>query len=784
MTSINPQLAALKERFVSGLPLRIARMRQLLSEMTEAAEVNPSATALQRDAHSLVGAAGIHGLSDIAQAASQLNQALIEKQESSHIDALLTNLADVVSAPSAPPEDEQAAAGRPTHDILVAVEGTDERESSQVLFENEGHRVQTVAFASDLLARCTRGPAPDLVLLGMQFGDNATAGLELLQAVHSHWPQTPCILTLSSRSVNVHLQAYQRGATHVLTKPFDSDKLKQLALQLLDERRRSPCVLFLAPRPAPSCPMLSWESFNDVQRLLTRAERGDVDAVVVSNAWVNLPLPDVTRLLTDHPSTTGLPILWLNQTGDTNAWITATALGAVATLTPDMEVHQLAAIVSAHAQRAHTYNRRSRQLQAMVYEVTRQRLALDHHTIVSLANDKGELIETSANHVHLTGYPLDQLLGSHLTAPRPHKAPPELPPAALTKAIGGEVWQGQVGLQTRESAQRWVEATLVPFLTPQGRPYQFLLARTDVTARVESEAALSLARQSEMETASTIQKTLLVPPLPPTVGGAGIAAKFRASSGLAGDFHELIDLGNQCFDVVLGDVMGKGMGASLIAAGLKLELIRCFSEAGQGEGHHRPEPSAIIRALNAKITPKLIELGSFVTMSYLRCDLKNRTLTSIGCGHPETILLEGDTTHTIPNLNLPIGILEDELYTQSEHPLPPGTTIVVYSDGLSEALGDEGDEFGARGIEASVGPSHRANGSARASASAIMDRLHAYTGGRAQKDDQTLIVIRTPLATGTYLHFPRSLQALPTVRDKIRDFAAAHGVAGADLDTL
>jgi PAS domain S-box-containing protein len=784
MSIINPQLAALKERFVSGLPLRIGRMRGLLADLTQGGSPE-AATALQRDAHSLVGAAGIHGLTDIAQAASELNRALIEHADIDKIQGLLAHLAEVVTTPSAPPDEESLNSGRITRQIVVAVEGQDERESSLVMFENIGLVVNGISSAIELEKNCRNNSAPDLVFLGMQFGSDAQAGLGLLTTVKKYWPDAPCILTMSSRSVEIQLLAYHLGATHVLTKPFEADTLKQLALLLLDERNLAPNVLVLGKlNPDLSAQLKQWEQFASLDTLLNRVEKGPADAVVVCHGEDSDRMDELTRLIVDHPGTTNLPVLWLNQNQKKDLWLHATVLGAVATLETHLSAENMVEIVSAHVKRARAFARRSRQLQSLMYEVNRQRLALDHHTIVSLANAQGEIIETSANHVHLTGYTLEQLLGSHLTEARAGKAPPELPAMAWTRVTNGDVWQGQVSIRRQDGELRWLETTLVPFLTPQGKPYQFLLARTDISARIESEAALSLARQSEMQTASIIQKTLLVPPLPPSVGGAAVAAQFRASSGLAGDFHELIDLGNQCFDVILGDVMGKGMGAALIAAGLKLELSRCFSEVAQAHPNVRPDPAQIVRALNSKITPKLIELGSFATMSYLRCDLKNQTLISIGCGHPETILMTGELTESIPNLNLPIGILEDEPYLQSTHPLPPGTTLVLYSDGLSEAVNAQNEEFGAERIQAAVREPHLQNLGARTSALAIMENLHTYTAVQPQKDDQTLIVIRTPRSAEKHLHFPRSLNALPVLRNKISAFAVETSVNELDLDAI
>jgi hypothetical protein len=83
----------------------------------------------------------------------------------------------------------------------------------------------------------------------------------------------------------------------------------------------------------------------------------------------------------------------------------------------------------------------------------------------------------------------------------------------------GQVWQGEYPLSCRHEEARWVHSTLVPFLDPGGRPYQYMVIRSDITDRKRSEQALVEARSREMGLAAQIQETLLLPPLPESLPG-------------------------------------------------------------------------------------------------------------------------------------------------------------------------------------------------------------------------------------------------------------------------
>lgn len=207
---------------------------------------------------------------------------------------------------------------------------------------------------------------------------------------------------------------------------------------------------------------------------------------------------------------------------------------------------------------------------------------------------------------------------------------------------------------------------------------------------------LARAHEEEVENAYRIQQTLLQSQGYPQVEGIDIAALSIPSQQIDGDFYDLIRLEDGCIDVVVGDVMGKGVPAAILGAATKNQFWRALvrSLAGAEKGC-LPSPEEIVGLAHADLTPQLIELESFVTLCYCRFDLRDRRLTLVDCGHTKALHrkaaggggeLQGD--------NMPLGFSAKEVYRQVEVDFGAGDLFFFYSDGLSEAQNAEGEMFG------------------------------------------------------------------------------------------
>ncbi len=264
------------------------------------------------------------------------------------------------------------------------------------------------------------------------------------------------------------------------------------------------------------------------------------------------------------------------------------------------------------------------------------------------------------------------------------------------------LFQMEYRAQTKNGDWRWILARgKVVTTDAEGSPLRMLGTIQDITERKTYEEALRIARAQESELRMRIQESLLQGHMPQDVQGAEIAAVSLPSQHMDGDFYDFLSHGPRCFDVVVGDVMGKGTTAALVGAATKNTFTRTLARLLARKGllggwPDFPEPAEIVQQVHAELSPRLIALEQFVTLIYARFDLDARILTYVNCGHPRAIHLQRHPSKCIflEHANLPIGVIENECYQQTSILIEEGDIILFYSDGVTEACGEHGELFG------------------------------------------------------------------------------------------
>lgn len=214
---------------------------------------------------------------------------------------------------------------------------------------------------------------------------------------------------------------------------------------------------------------------------------------------------------------------------------------------------------------------------------------------------------------------------------------------------------------------------------------------------LDSARELAQVRDREVEMGGKIQRTLLLGQPPKGLQGIEVAALTAPSQQVDGDFYDFFPHNDQCLDVVIGDVMGKGVTAALFAAATKSHFLRAFSHlAASLDRGALPQPEDIVAEVHAAVTSQFIGLESFETLCYARFDLEQGEITFVDCGHTATIQWQQRTGQcsTLQGGNMPLGFAESEVYEQFACPFEPGDLFLFYSDGVTEAQNAGGEMFG------------------------------------------------------------------------------------------
>ncbi len=186
----------------------------------------------------------------------------------------------------------------------------------------------------------------------------------------------------------------------------------------------------------------------------------------------------------------------------------------------------------------------------------------------------------------------------------------------------------------------------------------------------------------------------------------------------------------------------------------------------------------IVNSIHRTLTPKLIELESFVTLLYARLDKVAGTLTVVCCGHPPLVVLNGGQVRLFGAHNLPLGVMADEVYEEEQCDIGAGASVICYSDGLSEAKNAQGEVYGEDRLMQELAPYDHAKWGANALVELTYASVLRFVGAQPLADDLTLVVAHLPDAGPLphRLRLARELKCIGELRSFIDGFAQAQAL--------
>jgi sigma-B regulation protein RsbU (phosphoserine phosphatase) len=238
----------------------------------------------------------------------------------------------------------------------------------------------------------------------------------------------------------------------------------------------------------------------------------------------------------------------------------------------------------------------------------------------------------------------------------------------------------------------------------------------------------------ELELSAKVQQALL-PQQVPEIPGLDLAAFSRPADIGGGDYFDFLRFQDEAHGLAIGDVAGHGIAASLLMASMQATLRTLAPD-------HRA-PTEVVRRLNLLFSHN-IHMTSFVTLFLGRFDPQTYTLTYCSAGHNPPLLYrrsgEQEQLSWLRPTGAAIGLVEEFQFGTETVNLLPGDILVLYTDGITEAMDLQGEEFGqGRLVELVRQGSHWG---AQELVSSLRQRLQEFTQGQPFADDTTLIICR------------------------------------------
>lgn len=258
-------------------------------------------------------------------------------------------------------------------------------------------------------------------------------------------------------------------------------------------------------------------------------------------------------------------------------------------------------------------------------------------------------------------------------------------------------------------------------------------------AQAHEERVAQERLRCDLELARRVQQGLL-PSQPPDIAGYELFDHYEPARQISGDFFTYIPLANQRVAVVLADVSGKGVSAALVMAALSADVRYCLaSEADAG------------RAV-ARINESLCRSGwedRFVTLLVAVLDPLAHRLTLVNAGHMPPLLRDEHGRVRpigVEESGIPLGIEPDQCYTALDVEIGSGTTVVLYTDGISEAMDHAHRPYGVARLERMVAEAH---GGAAGVGRHLLADVDRYTAGQVRSDDICVVCLSRAAAAAT-----------------------------------
>jgi sigma-B regulation protein RsbU (phosphoserine phosphatase) len=254
--------------------------------------------------------------------------------------------------------------------------------------------------------------------------------------------------------------------------------------------------------------------------------------------------------------------------------------------------------------------------------------------------------------------------------------------------------------------------------------------------RLKKEEAAALRVESELQVARSVQE-YLYPRVVPVLRGATVAGQTLAARTVGGDLYDFVDLGRERIGILSADVSGKGIPAALMMANLQAVARAHLHEGGDGAG---PPAGRLVEKLNQEIAGRFPD-NRYATLFWAAYQADTAVLTYVNAGNPSPILIgAGGEIERLNSDGFPIGMFANARYTAKDIRIQPGSRLVIFSDGLTDAQNAAGEDFGDERLVdccRTIAPVIDAEGVAER----LMQAVAEWSTGTEQFDDTTVVVL-------------------------------------------
>ena len=301
-----------------------------------------------------------------------------------------------------------------------------------------------------------------------------------------------------------------------------------------------------------------------------------------------------------------------------------------------------------------------------------------------------------------------------------HGEPPEFPALRVPIAMKEDSGLAMLGPRRSDQPYKPEDRELVASLSSQ---LALWLENSALFAQVASQERI----RRELEIAREVQSGFL-PQRLPEVPGLAIAACTHPALEVGGDFYDVIDIGDDRLAILVGDVAGKGVPAALLMA-MTVMVFRSLAKGNRS-------PAAVLAQANELIWLNRPSRKMFVTAFYSVLDRISGSFTYANAGQPFPLTPGGPLVAR----GMALGVVSGSQYEEHHHRLEPGEGLMIYSDGVEDAMNPREEHFGSERLSEAVDRCWELSPD-RAHAE-ILRVISEFSGGAEPFDDLTLLTLK------------------------------------------
>ncbi|WP_144391600.1 response regulator [Pleionea sediminis] len=361
---------------------------------------------------------------------------------------------------------------------------------------------------------------PDAVLVDVFFPEGDLAGLEVVRELNNSGAlNSPVIILSDHDDLYARQRSVQAGADRHIKKPFDPINLIHILELLVENDSTEPYRVLIVDDDKISLSLQKkmLESSNmevlaitDPKRALEAIYTFHPELIVLDVYMPDINGPELAAIIREGESILQTPIIFLSSENDIDRQMEALSLGGDDFLVKPVDAKYFSMVVQTRVARSRQLNSIQKNLQKSLYERERERAALNQHAIVSVTDIKGRIIEVNDKFCEVSGYERYELIGENHRILKSGEHSPSFYRDMWLCISKGETWHGEICNKRKEGGYYWVNSTIMPLMDENGRPYQYVSIRTEVTEIKQQQELLNNVRQKLVATLESTADGVLV----------------------------------------------------------------------------------------------------------------------------------------------------------------------------------------------------------------------------------------------------------------------------------